>query len=139
MSPESVHPPRRGRAALALVLITMLLAAGCGPDPRAQASDRQTDLTPAAARGKAIVAERGCASCHGAQGEGLVGPSWIGLAGSEVTLDDGRVVVVDADYLRAAITDPARDTPVDSVGLMPAFDLGADELDDVVAYLESLS
>ncbi|MGA0766576.1 MAG: c-type cytochrome, partial [Ilumatobacteraceae bacterium] len=41
----------------------------------------------------------GCASCHGEDGNGRVGPKWIGLADSQVTLNDGTVVTADDAYL----------------------------------------
>src|SRR5829696_6182792 len=42
-----------------------------------------------AAEGKDIAARNGCAACHGANGEGGVGPPWVGLLGCEVELNDG--------------------------------------------------
>jgi len=48
-----------------------------------------------------------CASCHSIDGSTLVGPSWLGLYGSEVTLSDGSTVTADEEYIRNSILDPA--------------------------------
>jgi cytochrome c oxidase subunit 2 len=48
-----------------------------------------------------------CASCHSTDGSVLVGPSWLGLYGSETTLSDGSTVVADEAYIRNSILDPA--------------------------------
>ena len=39
-----------------------------------------------------LAVELGCASCHSVDGTRREGPTWQGLAGSDVTLDDGTVV-----------------------------------------------
>ena len=48
----------------------------------------------------------GCAACHGANGQGGVGPAFQGLYGSEVALDDGTTVTADDEYLRRSIEEP---------------------------------
>jgi cytochrome c oxidase subunit 2 len=42
----------------------------------------------------------------GFTGGTLVGPTWLGLAGEEVELADGSVVLADDDYLRRSILEP---------------------------------
>ena len=42
----------------------------------------------------------GCFSCHSVDGTELVGPTWLGLAGSNVQADDGNSYLVDDAYLR---------------------------------------
>jgi cytochrome c oxidase subunit 2 len=91
-----------------------------------------------AARGAALVEDRGCVACHGADGGGGVGPSWIGLADSEVTLDDGTVVIADDEYLRRSIAEPDAEVVEGFAVQMPANDLTESEIDDVIAYLETL-
>ncbi len=122
---------------LAGLLMTAAVA-GCADDDSASG---QTDAeeSPDVVRGRALAGDLGCAGCHGADGEGLVGPPWVGLAGSSVPQDDGSVLVADADYLRTAITDPDRNRQAATVLSMPAFDLPPDQLDALVAYIESLS
>lgn len=62
-------------------------------------------LSPADA-GAQIAQNQGCTGCHSLDGSTLVGPSWQGLFGSEVTLADGTTVVADEAYIRDAIVNP---------------------------------
>lgn len=80
----------------------------------------------------------GCAACHGRDGEGGVGPAWVGLAGSERTLDDGRTLVADVDYLRRSITDPGADVVAGYTIRMPVAALSETEVDDLVTYIQVL-
>ncbi len=115
-------------------VVTMLLAVGgaaCGGD--------DSGLSEQAARGKQTSISNGCASCHGTDGRGGVGPTWIGLAGSEVELDDGSTVIADDDYLVRAILDPAAEiVPGFSVN-MPQNALTDDQALDIVAYIKELA
>ncbi len=120
-------------AAVAAPLV--LAGAGCADDDDAGATATDTEV----ALGAQLVGDLGCAGCHGPNGEGLVGPSWIGLAGSTVELEDGTTVTADADYLRVAIVDPDRDRAAGMVLSMPPFDLPEFQLNAIVAYIESLS
>ena len=101
-------------------------------------SASQPELSRRAAEGRAIVESSGCTSCHGDDGEGGVGPAWVGLAGSTVELDDGTIVVADADYLTRAIAAPDEDRAAGLTLAMPMNDLTADEIDAVVTYLQEL-
>ncbi len=122
--------------AAALAVAAVLVA--CGGDDRTAPA-----LTGAAATGEALVAARGCLSCHSTDGSSGTGPTWEGLAGSQAHLSDGRAILADQDYLRRAILDPDADT-VDGYpgGLMrsavPAGSLTDAEVDAIVAYLEAL-
>jgi cytochrome c1 len=91
-----------------------------------------------AAAGEQIARSSGCAGCHGQDFQGAAGPTWVGLAGSQVTLTDGSTVVADDAYLARAISDPAAEL-VDGFSLkMPANDLDDAEVADIVAYIKSL-
>jgi cytochrome c oxidase subunit 2 len=106
---------------------------GCGSD------GGDVELEPLAAEGRDLVRSEGCASCHGANGQGGVGPSFVGLYGSEVTLDDGTTVIADEAYLRESITDPRAKT-VDGYGLpMPTNDLSDADVDAIIAYIAALA
>ena len=54
--------------------------------------------------GKALASQ--CLSCHSVDGSAMVGPTWKGLYGEEVELDDGTTVIADDAYLAESITDP---------------------------------
>ncbi len=97
-----------------------------------------TSLSEQGARGKRIAAEKGCAGCHGTDGQGGVGPKWTGLAGSDVQLFDGSVIVADEAYLVRAIKDPGADLLADYSLQMPRNELTDAEIADVVAYIEEL-
>jgi cytochrome c oxidase subunit 2 len=119
-------------ARLGALLLPLLVAAACGG---ARGSDL---LSPEAENGRTIANTSGCASCHGADGSGGVGPKFIGLYGSEVTLSDGSTVVAGDAYLLRSITDPGAEL-VDGYAVnMPISGLGADDIDAVLAYIREL-
>lgn len=72
--------------------------------------------TPAADAGKVsgeeglqIMKVQGCMACHSTDGSKIVGPSYLNLYGSKVTvIKDGKQVTVtaDDDYIRRSIYDP---------------------------------
>jgi len=127
-----MRTPTLRRAVTAAVLIALGLTA-CGGD------GDQPDLPPEAEAGRDLVRSNGCASCHGANGQGGVGPAFTGLYGSEVTLDDGTTVVADAAYLRESITDP-RAKIVDGYGLpMPTTELDDAEIESIITYIAALA
>jgi cytochrome c oxidase subunit 2 len=96
------------------------------------------DLSPEAAAGREISINAGCASCHGADGNGNVGPKWIGLADSQVTLSDGTVVMADDDYLYTSIKEPGAMKRRGAVGIMPSNKLTDQEIASIIAYIRAL-
>ena len=101
-------------------------------------SSAQVDLSPDAAAGREISLNAGCASCHGADGNGNVGPKWIGLADSQVTLSDGTVVTADDDYLYTSIKEPGAMKRRGAVGIMPSNKLTDQEIASIIAYIRAL-
>jgi cytochrome c553 len=106
---------------------TIILAAACGgtpaptntpapPTPTATGAAMPT--TPPSggngggdlvAKGKEIAATASpapCTTCHSVDGTVIVGPSWKGVYGEQVTLTDGTTVTVDDAYIRESILDP---------------------------------
>jgi cytochrome c551/c552 len=59
-----------------------------------------------AGRGQGLFATEGCIGCHWADSGEPVGPSFHGLAGSDVTLQSGKVVKADDRYLELSILAP---------------------------------
>lgn len=88
--------------------------------------------------GARLYRSLGCNSCHSINGRESVGPTWRGLAGSMVTLEDGSVVVADGVYLARSIRDPVAQRVAGFSTLMPALNLSDAELAALVAYIESL-
>jgi cytochrome c1 len=99
----------------------------------------------AAAGAPAAYEDYACAGCHSLDGSRKSGPTFKGLAGSTVTLTDGRQVTATAAYLRRAIVDPDAETVEGYVpGVMTAgvqaFDLASkpDEVQELVDFIETL-
>lgn len=126
---DGVNRTKKRGTAVAVVLLAAM-AAGCGGN--------DVELSPVAAQGRDIADGSGCVACHGADGGGGVGPAWRGLAGTTVTLEDGREVVADTAYLRHSILDPGADLVEGYTTKMPQVDLTDDEVDALVAYIEEL-
>lgn len=111
-----------------------LLGAACSKN---ETVDR--DLSEAASRGEQVAVDSGCQACHGGNWAGGVGPSLVGLAGSTVSLDDGTTVVADDAYLTTSIMEPAAQKIAGFTIVMPANQLTADQVADVVAFIRELT
>jgi cytochrome c oxidase subunit 2 len=122
----------RPKRASLIGLAALLILAGCG------AAEPDRDLSPQAAAGREVALDKGCAACHGSNGEGGVGPPWIGLAGSTVELEGGGTVVADAGYLRRSIVDPEAEVVAGWTVKMPVTELSDDEVNALIAYIQEL-
>lgn len=98
-----------------------------------------SELSELAQRGKSTANGSGCASCHGSNGQGGVGPTWIDLAGSDVELADGTTVVADEDYLLRSILEPQAEVTAGYAILMPSNGLSEAQAADVVSYIQELT
>lgn len=108
-------------AALAAAVVVLAACGGDGDD--------------AAPEGQRLAKEYGCAACHTVNGDKGVGPTWKGLFGSTVELQDGRTVVVDREYLVRAITDPAADVPAGNKVPMPVNRVPEADVEKIVDYI----
>lgn len=113
-----------------VALVVGLGACGGGDD---------SGLSELAQRGKTVTMANGCASCHGAAGQGGVGPTWIDLAGSERELKDGTTVVADDAYLLRSILEPSAEEVAGYTLAMPVNGVSEAEAADVVAYIKELT
>lgn len=96
------------------------------------------ELSEEAEAGRTVFQRNGCASCHGSDGGGGVGPALAGLWGEPVVLDDGSVVTADRDYIRQSIVDP-RSQIVQGYNVpMPTNNLTDGEIDSILAYIEAI-
>lgn len=103
---------------------------------RGESVDVDTD--DPVAHGEALY-QANCSGCHSMDGSSSTGPTLQGLYGSEVTMEDGRAVVVDEDHIRRSITDPRADIREGFPEVMPAFDgLDEGELDALIAFIRTL-
>ena len=135
----------RVAAASAITLVMGLAAVSCGDDADESGADAVTDAPSATvagggdpANGEQLSRSSGCAGCHGQDFGGGAGPEWIGLAGSDVELTDGTVVVADTAYLTRAIADPSAELVAGYNLKMPANSLSDAEIADIVAFIETL-
>lgn len=118
---------------------------GAAPKPgeAAPAGGQDAQLV---ARGQQLANQFGCLGCHTTTGQPSAGPTWKGLAGHEVTLDNGQTVVADDAYLRESITNPdAKIVKGFSRGVMSAAITPyatqlqqPDNLEALIAYIKSL-
>lgn len=76
------------------------------PPPSTTTPPTTTPSTGDAAKGKALYASLGCQGCHTIDGTKSAGPTFKGLAGSQVSLADGSTVTADDAYLLESILDP---------------------------------
>jgi cytochrome c oxidase subunit 2 len=121
--------------ALAPLLVVAL--AGCGANGSAATSDPA--LSTEGGSGQQLARTNGCSGCHGSKGEGLVGPPFIGLFGSDVELDDGTTVVADRAYLVESIKEPSAKKVAGYRLPMPQNGLSDEDVDQIVAYIIDLA
>jgi cytochrome c oxidase subunit II len=96
-------------------------------------------MTPATA-GQQLYQTLGCASCHGANGEGGRGPTLAGIFGNNQTLQTGGTVRVDEGYIRESILNPQAKLVAGFGPIMPTFQgqVSEDQLVQLIAYIKSL-
>lgn len=123
-------PTVTGSAAAGVLALATLGACGADGDI--------ASLSPEAEAGRTISRTNGCSACHGS-GPAGVGPDFAGLFGSQVTLDDGTVVVADEAYLREAIRVPGATRVAGYALSMPDNDLSDAQIASVIAYIRELS
>lgn len=98
------------------------------------------DPGPNADRGELIANQNGCFACHSVDGSNLVGPTWRGLYGSDVELNDGSVVIADDDFITESILEPnAKIVAGYPPNAMPQYSLTAEEIADIIEFIKSIS
>ena len=97
------------------------------------------NASPAAA-GQQLFQTLGCASCHGANGEGGRGPTLAGLIGRQTPLQGGQTIKPDEAYIRESILDPGAKIVAGFQPIMPTFQgqVSEDQLVQLVAFIKSL-
>ena len=119
---------------VAAAFLLALSLAGC-----AATDDEAIPLSPAAIDGRDIARSNGCAACHGANGQGGVGPAFVGLYLSDRELIDGSIVVADRDYLYKSITQPGAKLVAGYRGRMPSNNLNDAQVASIMAWIEELA
>ncbi len=98
-------------SAIARLAALLFHANGCAANtqpiaPTTKATRTSHVSSPTVTRGRELYEADGCSDCHSLDGTRMTGPSWEGLAGSRVTLSDGRTVTADDAYLTRHIIEP---------------------------------
>lgn len=89
--------------------------------------------------GSQLATDTGCRNCHSTNGSVGLGPSWTGLAGSTVTLDDGSTVTATGGYIAESIRAPdAKIVQGFPAGLMQVVAFSDEEIQALVAYIATL-
>jgi cytochrome c oxidase subunit II len=92
--------------------------------------------------GLRVSEQNGCIACHSVDGSTSVGPTWLGLYGSERQLVDGRTLIADEDYLHIGIVDPNEHVVTGyPPNVMPRnYDelLTDQQIANIIAYIRSL-
>jgi len=99
-----------------------------------------TGTTTPATAGQQLYQTLGCASCHGANGEGGRGPTLAGAFGKMTPLQSGESVRVDEAYIRESILNPQAKLVAGFGPIMPTFQgqVSEDQLVQLIAYIKSL-
>jgi cytochrome c oxidase subunit II len=93
-----------------------------------------------ASNGESIFQQLGCVTCHRSDTQGR-GPNLVGLFGKPVSLEDGRTVIADENYIRESILSPSAKVVKGFKPIMPVFQglVSEEQLTELVAYVKSLS
>ena len=135
------------------LMVSVIVAAACtkpAPAPVAPAPAPVVDHGPAAqpssspvdpvADGRKLYEHKGCVSCHTLDGSPRVGPSWLGIWDTDVKTTDGRVIHVDAAYVRKSMMTPLADVVANYPESMPSFEgqLSDSQIASLTALIASL-
>jgi cytochrome c oxidase subunit II len=95
---------------------------------------------PLSATGEKLFSELGCVTCHRMDSTGR-GPNLQGVFGKQVSLEDGRTVMADENYLRECILDPGARRVKGFQPIMPTFQglVSEEQVNALVAYVKSLA
>jgi len=88
--------------------------------------------------GQLLVQNNVCGACHSITGSAGIGPTWRGLFGSPVELEDGSTVIADEAYLTESIKTPKAKIVKGFPPTMPVFPFTDEEIADIVAYIKTL-
>jgi cytochrome c oxidase subunit 2 len=91
-----------------------------------------------ATEGLRVAARRGCLGCHTIDGQPHIGPSFAGLYGADVALQDGHTIVADDGYLTRSMMEPQADVVAGFQPVMPSY-RGILEEPEVAALVELIA
>ena len=96
---------------------------------------------PPAEAGKMLYQRRGCSQCHSIDGSAGTGPSFKGIYGKPVRLNDGNSVLVDDNYIRESILEPQAKIVEGYQPVMSTYKglVSDDEITALIEFIKSLS
>ena len=102
--------------------------------------DEETQTMPLKDLGKRVWENRGCKECHSTDGVRGQGPSFKNIWGKTEKLNDGKTVLVDANYVRESVMQPQAKIVAGFEPIMPTFQglLREREILGVIEYIKSL-
>lgn len=89
--------------------------------------------------GRKVYESNSCIVCHSLDGKLAVGPTFKGLYGTTVELDNGSKVKADEAYLREHILEPGKKVRKGFPAVMPKPSLTAAEVDALIDFIKSLA
>lgn len=95
--------------------------------------------------GKMVYQEKGCSACHSLDGTKLVGPSFKGIWGKMEEMVDGSKHLVDENYIRDMIENPATAATPNKIlkgyqPVMPSFKglITVEEMNAIIEFIKSM-
>jgi cytochrome c oxidase subunit 2 len=90
--------------------------------------------------GKIQYEAKGCSTCHSLDGKRGQGPSWKGIWGKMEKMNDGKMVLVDENYVRESMMQPQAKIVDSFEPIMPTFQglLKEQDIKGLTAYIKSL-
>ena len=103
-----------------------------------RAEKRRAEIAklPPLERGKALLEEEGCTSCH-QNGNAYRAPILEKLVGREVKLQSGETTIADRDYILRSILNPNSQVVFGYQGVMPAYSDRFSE-EEIDAFVEAM-
>jgi cytochrome c oxidase subunit 2 len=89
-------------------------------------------------QGQRLVAENGCIGCHSLDGSPKSGPTWFGLYGSDVPLEDGSVMVADDAFIAESILNPSATVVEGYQVQMQPYNFTDEQIANIIAYIMTL-
>ena len=84
--------------------------------------------------------QKGCATCHSVDGTKGQGPTWKGIYGTMVEMNDGKSYLVDDAYLQESMLQPNAKVVKGFEPIMPSFQglLHPQDVRGLIAYIKTL-
>lgn len=102
-------------------------------------SEEATNM-PLPELGKLLYASKGCSACHSVDGTRILGPSFKGIWGQTHQFSNAPAAVVDENYIRESVLEPAAKVRAGYEAVMPSFQglLQEREIQALSEYIKSL-